>query len=178
MQRRNDMDSAARKRKIMETLENASAPISAASLARELGVSRQIIVGDVALIRAGGTAIDATPRGYVLQQSAALQHGLRSQIVCQHSDADTECELNIIVDNGCKIIDVIVEHPVYGQLTGLLNISSRYDVKCFLQKVADAGAHSLCQLTDGIHTHTIEYPDQDALQRTLTELERAGILYR
>ncbi len=172
------MDAAARRQRILETLESSSGPVSAASLAGDLGVSRQIIVGDVALIRAGGTPIDATPRGYILQPAVTLPQGLRSQIVCQHSDADTEHELNIIVDNGCKVVDVIVEHPVYGQLTGQLNIASRYDVKCFLQKVADAGAHSLCQLTDGIHTHTIEVPDQDALDRTLTELKRSGILYQ
>ncbi len=171
------MDSNNRKNRILEILTDASAPVSAASLAGRLGVSRQIIVGDVALLRAGGIGIDATPRGYVLQKPAAVLPHLRSQVVCQHSDADTERELNIIVDNGCRVIDVIVEHPVYGQLTGLLNIASRYDVKCFLQKTAKAGAHSLCQLTDGIHIHTIEYPDTDALRRTKDELKEAGFLY-
>ncbi len=168
------MDSSNRKNNILEILKQASSPVSATSLSKKFGVSRQIIVGDVALLRAAGYDIDATPRGYVMGADKTTN---RSRIVCQHQDADTERELNIIVDNGCHVVDVIVEHPVYGQLTGLLNIGSRYDVKVFLQKVAESDAHSLCQLTDGIHIHTIEYPDSDALERTIAELKEAGFIY-
>ncbi len=163
-----------RKEKILNILGKATGPVSATALSKELGVSRQIIVGDVALLRAGGYDIDATPRGYVMGSTKTAN---RTRIVCQHQDTDTERELNIFVDNGCRVVDVIVEHPVYGQLTGLLNIASRYDVKAFLKKVAESDAHSLCQLTDGIHIHTIEYPDSDALERTVAELKEAGIIY-
>lgn len=168
------MDTNNRKDKILEILKQATRPVSATTLAKELGVSRQIIVGDVALLRASGSDINATPRGYVLGNTISTN---KARIVCQHKDADTEKELTIMVDNGCRVIDVIVEHPVYGQLTGLLNIASRYDVKVFLQKVAQSDAHSLCQLTDGIHIHTIEYPDSDALERTVAELKKAGFIY-
>ncbi len=171
------MNSDERRNRIREILESEDKAISATALAGKLGVSRQIIVGDVALLRASGCDIEATARGYVLKTDTAEPAGRHYKIVCQHTDADTEKELCIFVDNGCKVIDVSVEHPVYGQLTGLLNISSRYDVKCFLQKVAESEAHSLCELTNGIHIHTIEYPDEATLERTIGELKANGFIY-
>ena len=170
------MNSEERRNKIREILESSDKAVSATALAGQLGVSRQIIVGDVALLRASGCDIEATARGYVIR-AAEETAGNRYKVVCQHSDIDTERELCIFVDNGCRVIDVSVEHPVYGQLTGLLNIATRYDVKCFLQKVAESEAHSLCELTDGIHIHTIEYPDKETLDRTINELRESGFIY-
>ena len=57
-----------RRQAILEQLKRAEKPVSATALARQYGVSRQIIVGDVALLRAGGEPISATPRGYVLDR--------------------------------------------------------------------------------------------------------------
>lgn len=172
------MDSATRRVKIREILEQTGAPVSASSLAKELKVSRQIIVGDVALLRAGGTAIEATPRGYILGGTGNPGGAHRRQIVSVHSDAQTEEELNLIVDNGCKVVDVIVEHPVYGQLTGLLDISNRFEVQAFLQKIEKTDAHSLCELTDGLHIHTIEYRDEACFLRMLDALTKAGFIYK
>ena len=172
------MDSNKRRQQIKEKLKDATAPISATALAKELGVSRQIIVGDIALLRAAGEAIHATPRGYVLGHADGVSSEKCQQIVCQHTDDKTEEELNIIVDYGCTALDVIVEHPVYGQLTGLLDIASRYDVRNFMNKIAEAGAHSLCELTDGVHIHTIEYEDEAAYKKALSELNAAGFIYR
>ncbi len=172
------MDSAERREQIKIILRQSRNAVSAGRLSERLGVSRQIIVGDVALLRASGCNIDATPRGYVMRPEDKLQTAAdRAVIVSRHDSSRTEEELNILVDNGCRVIDVTVEHPVYGQLTGLLDIASRYDVRNFMSKVAEAGAHSLCELTDGVHIHTIEYTDEDAYKRALSELEAAGFLY-
>ncbi len=171
------MNSDERRLAIRRILESSEAAISASALARQLGVSRQIIVGDVALIRASGCDVDATARGYVLRRKQADYDGHRYQVVCQHSRLETEQELTIMVDNGCRVIDVIIDHPVYGQLTGSLDISSRYDIKKFMQQISEHAAHSLSELTDGIHIHTIEYPDEAALERTLRELKEAGLIY-
>lgn len=173
----NNGNAEERRNLIKSILAGAGSAVSAASLAEKLGVSRQIIVGDIALLRAAGCEIEATARGYVDRSSAKEKKVNRCRVVCQHQDTETEKELQILVDNGCRVIDVMVEHPVYGQLTGLLNIASRYDIKCFLQKVSQSEAHSLCELTDGIHLHTIEYPDEETLKRTLAELRESGILY-
>ncbi len=171
------MDSKKRREQIRTILKKSKGAVSAGRLSERLGVSRQIIVGDVALLRASGCNIDATPRGYVMSTDDKLKAADRAVIVSRHDSAKTEEELNILVDNGCKVVDVTVEHPVYGQLTGLLDIASRYDVKSFMKRVAEAGAHSLCELTDGVHIHTIEYTDEDAYKGALSELERAGFLY-
>lgn len=172
------MDSNERREAIRKILGESSAAISAGKLSERLGVSRQIIVGDVALLRAAGCAIDATPRGYRMQQREDVRGMKKAMIACRHESSRTEEELNILVDNGCRVLDVIVEHPVYGQLTGLLAIASRYDVKNFMKRVEMSAAHSLCELTDGLHIHTVEYADEDAYERALQELDAAGILFK
>ncbi|MDO4961841.1 MAG: transcription repressor NadR [Eubacteriales bacterium] len=171
------MDSNKRRENIIKILRSAAAPVSAGKLAAQFDVSRQIIVGDIALIRASGIDINATPKGYVMPGSA-LPAKKQSRIVCIHDNSRTEDELNIIVDNGCRILDVIVEHPIYGQLTGILDIGSRYDVQNFLRLSRESEAHSLNELTDGIHIHTIEYTDDEAFERTVKELDAAGFLYK
>ena len=134
------MDAAARRAAILSVLERAEHPVSAAALAREFSVSRQIIVGDVALLRAGGLSIAATPRGYMLPEERS---GLIRTLACRHRADQMEDELNAIVDQGCTVIDVIVEHPIYGQLTGPLQLSSRYDVAQFVDRCRQSDAFNL-----------------------------------
>ena len=167
------MDAQQRRQMIAKRLEESAAPLSAASLARELNVSRQIIVGDVALLRAGGLDITATPRGYVLERPRA---GLRRTVACLHSGADMERELTLMVDQGCAVENVIVEHPVYGQLTGPLDLSSRYDIAQFIRKIEENAARPLSLLTDGIHLHTLRCPDEEAFERAVKALGEAGFL--
>ena len=83
-----------------------------------------------------------------------------------------EAELNAIVDNGCTVVDVIVEHPVYGQITGPLQVSNRYDVQQFL----DRCTHPLSKLTEGIHLHTLSCPSEAAYSRVLKALRQLGFL--
>ena len=131
------MTSSERRIEIESRLRAAQNPVSATALAAELGVSRQIIVGDVALLRAGGVDIQATPRGYVLAAEGA---GVSAVLACVHNADHMERELTLMVDYGAEVLDVIVEHPVYGQLTGQLQLRSRYDVSQFLTK-AKGAAH-------------------------------------
>lgn len=166
------MNAEQRRTHILQVLQNADRPVSAAVLAGQLGVSRQIIVGDVALLRAAGADITATPRGYVILRSAGL---IRQMAVCHRPD-QMERELNLLVDHGCTVLDVMVEHPVYGQLTGRLDLSSRYEVSQFIQKVADSRSQPLSALTGGIHLHTLSCPDEGAWQRVRDALEREGFL--
>ena len=56
----------ARRRRILERLRPQASPIPASELAREFRVSRQCLVQDVAILRASGQEILATPRGYRL----------------------------------------------------------------------------------------------------------------
>ena len=169
------MDSGGRRKALAERLRGAQGPLSAAARARELRVSRQVIVGDVALLRAGGLDVIATPRGYVLPRPPA---GVACTLVCRHRPDQMEEELNTIVDQGCTVLDVIVEHPIYGQITGPLQLSNRYEVSQFLARCQAQEAAPLSQLTEGIHLHTVLCPDEDAARRARDALARAGILYQ
>ena len=167
------MEAASRRQAILDRLRTADRPVSASALAAGLNVSRQIIVGDIALLRAGGAEISATPRGYVLPRAT---DGITRPLACRHTLAQTGQELDILVDNGCTVLDVIVEHPVYGQLTGQLQISSRYDVEQFLARVRDSDAAPLSMLTGGLHLHTLCCPNEDAYTRACAALKAAGLL--
>lgn len=167
------MEAASRRQAILDRLRTADRPVSASALAAGLNVSRQIIVGDIALLRAGGAEISATPRGYVLPRAT---EGITRTIACRHTLAQTGQELDILVDNGCTVLDVIVEHPVYGQLTGQLQISSRYDVEQFLARIRDSDAAPLSMLTGGLHLHTLCCPNEDAYTRACASLKAAGLL--
>ena len=166
------MEAAERREWILKELSAQSAPQSASKLARQLGVSRQIVVGDVAILRAGGHPVQATPRGYVLQTPPT-----GSLAVASHHEAQQVLEeLYTIVDCGCGVLDVTVEHPIYGQLTGPLRLSSRYDVQQFIARCAQSDARPLSELTEGIHLHTLSCPDEAAFDRVRRELRRLGIL--
>jgi len=165
------MTAEKRRASILQQLRAASQPVSATALAKTFGVSRQIVVGDVALLRAAGTDITATPRGYVLDQNPG---GLIRQAACCHTASDMETELNIMVDNGCTVMDVVVDHPVYGQLTGALHLKNRYDVQQFILRSSKTRPLSL--LTEGIHLHTLCCPDEAAFLRVCDSLRQAGYL--
>ena len=168
------MQADERRKRILQNLQNSEGPVSAGRLAGLFGVSRQIIVGDVAILRAAGSDIIATPRGYILNVQA---EGILRRIPCRHSAEDMYKELQIMVDNGCLVKDVIVEHPVYGQLAGELNISTRHDVSEFMRRVKQKDASPLSDLTGGIHLHTVLFPAQDAYERVVQNLREAGFLY-
>lgn len=166
------MTATQRREKIYAQLLTAAAPVSATALARQFGVSRQIIVGDIALLRAGGCNITATPRGYVIVASG----GITVQLAVCHSGEATRDELYAMVDCGCTVQDVIVEHPVYGQLTAPLQLSSRYDVDQFIRSMASSDARPLSALTEGIHLHTLSCPSDDALAHLKENLRQMGVL--
>ncbi|WP_367925057.1 transcription repressor NadR [uncultured Ruthenibacterium sp.] len=169
------MTSSQRREAIILSLKNSHAPISASKLARELGVSRQIVVGDVALLRAAGTPVLATPRGYMLQTAPT---GDRVTVACRHSQDSLLDELYTIVDCGCGILDVVVEHPVYGQLSGQLQIFSRYDADLFWQALKEQDAQPLCTLTGDVHLHTLSCPTPAQRECVLNALQQKGYLYQ
>ncbi|MBP1736623.1 MAG: transcription repressor NadR [Oscillospiraceae bacterium] len=168
------MQAFERRKRILEQLETSQTPVSATALAELCGVSRQIIVGDVALLRAGGANVSATPRGYILTRQP---QGVRRTVACVHSAEDMSGELYAIVDNGGEAVDVIVEHPVYGQITAPLHVRARCDVEAFLEKITSERARPLSSLTDGVHLHTIACPTQADMNRVVEALRSGGFLF-
>jgi uncharacterized protein len=173
---RKSMNAAQRREKIQDVLKQSERPVSAGAFAKLLEVSRQVIVGDVALLRAANVPIAATPRGYVMQ-NPENRTGLIRTIACRHGRDNMAEELYAIVDNGCGVLDVIVEHAVYGQIAGQLQIFSRYDVDDFIKKLAKSGSLPLCDLTEGVHLHTLSCPSEEAYRRVTEALKEKNILF-
>ena len=169
------MNAAERRTKIAYLLEQADKPVSATVLAAQCGVSRQIIVGDIALLRAGGLSVLATPRGYILENAGFPAYAER-RVVCRHADDRLLEELYTVVDLGGALIDVTVEHSVYGQICAPLHILSRYDADAFYKKIQSPGVRPLCDLTDGIHLHTLRAADEETLGRVVKGLKEKGFL--
>lgn len=171
------MNTEERRQKLLERLETADKPITGTALAREFEVSRQIIVGDIGIIRAMGRNIYATPRGYLLPREQEDGHHAIATIVCRHdASMGLQAELEAIVDNGGLVRDVIVEHPIYGEIRGDLMLSTRRDVEAFLKRMAVNCATPLLTVTGGEHLHTIEAPDKETLSLIQQELRDLGIL--
>lgn len=168
-------DGIKRREAILDALNESEKAISAGRFAKKFGVSRQIIVGDVALLRAAGENIIATARGYLLERQSAQ---LFSKIAVQHDKSQAAEELRTIVEAGGEIVNVIVEHPLYGELVGGLHIKTQEDVEEFLRNYQSSNASFLSELTDGIHLHTIAYESQEDFERITQALADKGILYK
>lgn len=154
-------------------MQAADRAISASALAGKFGVSRQIIVGDIAILRAEGHKITATPRGYILPEETGMPV---CQIACRHDSSQILEELNAIVDCGGCLVDVVVEHPLYGELVGNLQISNRLEAEDFVKRVRESKAAPLSMLTDGIHLHTITCQNPETFDRIRERLRELGIL--
>ena len=171
------MRASERREGILKVLEDSGAPVSASTLAKRFAVSRQVVVGDVALLRAANQPITATPRGYVLEGHSSRAGGLIRTIACRHDREDIARELYAVVDNGCGVLDVIVEHAVYGQISGRLEVFSRFDADDFIKRLGKSRSLPLCDLTGGVHLHTISCPDEAAYARVLERLKQEKILF-
>lgn len=164
-----------RREKIIEMIRGSQVPISASFLAKDLGVSRQVIVGDVALLRAEGYEIIATARGYIVPV-VTKKKGYVRKIACRHTPEQMKDELYLLVDLGVYVEDVVIEHEVYGELTGSLGIESREDVNLFMAKLEKSQAKLLSELTMGIHLHTITCEDVKHFEKIKKALKDAGYL--
>lgn len=171
------MNSRERREEILKTLQSSDRCVSASVLAERFGVTRQIIVSDVALLRSAGSRITASRQGYSIEREQD-DGRLLETVVCRHSAGQVPQELYAVVDNGGAVVNVIVEHPIYGALCADLNITSRHDADEFVEKVRQSRASQLCDLTGGLHTHTLRVPDEAALARICDRLDALGILVK
>jgi transcriptional regulator of NAD metabolism len=164
-----------RRRRILAWMQKHAAPVSGNELAEKFAVSRQCVVQDIAILRAGGAEILATPRGYRLPDLPAAH---REVLACDHPPERTEEELQILVDHGVKVLDVIVEHPIYGELRGSLMLESRADVQDFLRQMRSSNALLLSSLTGGTHLHTVEAHRAELITRAKVQLRDRGFLLK
>lgn len=166
------MEGSKRREQLVKILRDAAEPVPGGELSRLLGVSRQVIVQDIALLRATDINIFATTKGYLIYHSD--QTRVKRIFKVKHTTEQIEDELCAIVDAGGKILDVQVKHEIYGEIGTELIIRNRQDVYDFCNKVKEKQIVPLKELTDGIHQHTIEADTEatlDRIERVLSDKE-------
>ena len=169
------MDSSERRKRIVQILTAADGAVTGTALSKDCDVSRQIIVGDIAILRAQGLDILSTPRGYRL--ASGEKRGVQKLFVCCHGTEKMQAELEAIVDNGGIIHNVVIEHEVYGRLEGALEIHSRRDIRQFMKKMADSQSELLSSISDGLHTHLVTANCNEELEAIREALDELGVLY-
>ena len=171
------MESKDRRDEILEHLKQAGHPVKGSELAKMFAVSRQVIVQDIALIRAKGISVVATPSGYMIQ--TPITTGVLKTICCKHGQSieELETELELIISYGGKVLDVVVEHPIYGEIRAVLNINCLMDIKQFINQVKSQASKPLSLLTEGIHYHTIEVTDESMYESIINALNQHHYLY-
>ncbi len=162
------MKAAERRKEIIMFLMSQKEAVSGSVLSERFGVSRQIIVQDISVLKAAGFGILSTHYGYIVQDTPFVTR----EIKMYHTTQQTEDELNCIVDLGGTVVDVFVWHKVYGKMSADLNIFSRLQVKQFIEGVRSGKSTELMNITGGYHYHTIRAESEkvlDEIEKTLDE---------
>ena len=168
------MNGNERRTEILKLLTESQGPVSGVSLARQLSVSRQIIVQDIALLRAAGNDILSMNQGYMIQSKPKLSRVFK----VIHEEQDVEEELNTIVDFGGIVKDVFVYHKAYGVLRAEMNIRSRLDIENFVEKIKSGKSNLLMNVTSGYHYHTVMADSEQLLDIIQDKLREKGFLAR
>lgn len=170
------MDGEQRRELIVKLLNTEKEPLSGNVLAKRLGVSRQVIVQDIALLRATDKNILSTNKGYIIYGKQEGNLSCKRVFAVKHTDAQMREELYCIVDAGAKVLDVIIEHEVYGQLSADLFINSRRDVDEFMDKIMRDTVKPLKELTGDLHFHTVEAESSEILDLVMVKLKEKQYL--
>ena len=166
------MNTGERRGEILKILKQAEVPIAARELAGRFGVSRQVIVQDLAVIRASTPGILSTTKGYVMEQDSSCTREFK----VRHSQDKAAQELNLIVDCGGKVCNVSISHRVYGRVSAEMDIRSRQDVAEFIAALNDSQSTVLSTATSGYHYHLVEAASEKRLDLIGEELKKAGFL--
>lgn len=167
------MDAKTRRNSIIKKLIESKAAVKGIKLAEMAGVTRQVIVKDVALLRAEGNNIIATPEGYIIVNEGSR---VKSIVAVNHDSTRIGEELECVVKYGGIIEDVIVEHPIYGEIRGTLMIKNMNDLDKFMKKNEELEAKPLSNLTSGIHLHTISTYNKEDMEHIKEELGNRGFV--
>lgn len=169
-----ELTGAERRKILLSMMRQSQTPISGSTLGKRTGVSRQVVVQDMALLRTEGYPIMSTTKGYYLE-CAGQNQSVRILKVC-HTDEQVEDELNCIVDLGGTVQDVMVNHRAYGKMTAALNIKNRRDVRVFVDNIRSGKSTPLLNVTSGYHFHTISADSEVILDEIEEMLRRKGYL--
>lgn len=166
------MSGEERRDKMLALLQNANEPLSGTALAKTLEVSRQVVVQDIALLRAQKQDIISTCRGYMIQKKSVCQRIFK----VKHTDEQMEEELNLFVDFGGTVEDEFVYHRAYHVLRAEIGLKSRRDVAAYLEKLESGTSKALKEVTSDYHYHTITAESEQVLDQIQEELSKRGFL--
>lgn len=166
------MKAGERREQLKKILAQSAVPISGSALAKMLSVSRQVIVTDIAILRAEGLDILSTSQGYMTPEVKQCKRIFK----VHHTREECETELNLFVDCGAIVKDVFVSHRAYGVLRGELDIRSRLDVQTFIQSIRSGKSSLLSSTTEGYHYHTLLAPSEQVLDMIENRLWELGFL--
>ncbi len=166
------MKGTERRKKIIEILSQSTEPIKGSALSEMLGVTRQVIVQDMALLRAQEYDLMSTTKGYVLVSEKKSERVFK----VIHTDEQVADELTLIVDYGGVVEDVFVYHKIYGKVQAKLDIRSRRDVDDFVRGLSLGNSSLLKNVTSGYHYHTVTAPSDKVLDLIQRELDEKGFL--
>ena len=166
------MSGEERRREIVKYITGNHSPASGTLLAQLFHVSRQVIVQDIAILRAEGYEILSTNRGYLCHSPKAVSR----VFYVLHDNSRILEELNLIVDCGGKVEDVFVEHEIYGTLRAVLAVDSRKKVQAFMQGIINGKSSPLNIVTSGYHYHTVTAESEEILDTIEEELRTQGFL--
>ena len=166
------MTTSERRAKILKILQMSSQPVAGKEFAAKFGVSRQVIVQDMAVLRASTPGILSTTRGYSLQKEVLCPREFK----LWHPQEETSRELNLIVDCGGSVKNTSISHRVYGRVTVDMDIHSRQDVAEFIDNLKDSQSSVLSSATSGYHYHLVEAASEERLDLIEQRLREAGFL--
>lgn len=166
------MNAQERRREIKKILSASEEAVPGRELAARLNVSRQVIVQDIAILRANGEDIYSTNLGYVCPRGSSASRVFKTY----HTDEETEEELQLIVDCGGTVKDVFVYHKIYGVISAELNISSRVDIENFMAEIAAGRSGLLMHITSDYHYHTVTAQSEEILDIIQKKLSDRGFL--
>ncbi len=161
-----------RRKAIANLLMSEDKPVSGSTLSEKFGVSRQIIVQDISVLKGQGFEVLSTHSGYIVQGSPLKERVFK----VFHTTEQTEQELNLIVDCGGTVVDVFVWHKVYGKVVAPLNIFSHLQVKQFIEGVRTGKSTELMHITGGYHYHTVRAESEAVLDKIEALLSEQGFI--
>jgi transcriptional regulator of NAD metabolism len=160
-----------RRDKILSLLRMGGRPVTGNEFADMFSVTRQVIVKDIAIIKAEGVEIISTHAGYKIKSNKNIK-----MIAVKHSKNQIRTELEAIVNNGGKVLDITVEHPIYGELTGNLGLETQVDIEIFMAKIKNS--KPLAIINDGLHLHRIEVDSEEDFLKIKQKLDELGLLVK
>ena len=156
------MKAEERRKQIVTTLlSSGNKAVSGSALSELLSASRQIIVQDIAVLRASGYDIISTHQGYIIKDSPLCERIFK----LRHTSDQTEDELTCIVGLGGTVVDVFVWHKVYGRIEAKMNIFSPRSIELFMDGIKSGKSSELMHITSGYHYHTVRADSEEILDR-------------